>query len=149
MKKLVCVIIVISVALIAVSGVLVKTKSDQAAMQQAVDETVKECYMRILDTIKSTAKNGLSGEEKDLLTARDIGYGYVLRTMQFSTSFSGNQDFHAICILLDESTGTDAIYTLSYSDALYDSLLQLYEDNFQNAEAMEKARTLLEESVVK
>lgn len=75
MKKLVCVIIVISVALIAVSGVLVKTKSDQAAMQQAVDETVKECYMRILDTMKSTAKNGLSGEEKDLLTARDIGYG--------------------------------------------------------------------------
>ena len=71
MKKLVCVIIVISVALIAVSGVLVKTKSDQAAMQQAVDETVKECYMRILDTMKSTAKNGLSGEEKDLLTARE------------------------------------------------------------------------------
>lgn len=139
--------VVLCAALVLVSVFLVIAKQEQKEMRQTIDATYKESFLRILDSMRQMQDPACGAEEKSLLAARDIGYGYNLRTLQFSTSYAGEDDFYTINLLLDNATGTDAIYTLTFSDELYDALTQLYEADFQDQELLEKARILLEDSI--
>ena len=137
-------IVILSVALILVSVLCIMIQREQAELRQAIDTTYKESFLRILDSMHQMEDPSLGEEEKQMLSARDTGYGFNLRTLQFTTSFAHHADFYTISQLLDEATGTNAIYTLTYSEELYDTLMHLYEDDFQDEDLLEKARTLLE-----
>lgn len=147
MKKAMYAISILSSLLILVMIILVMTKQEQYEMRQTIDNTYKESFLRILDSMRQMEDPAFSVEEKQMLSARDTAYGFNLRTLQFSTSYAKQENFCTISLLLDEATGTDAIYTLAYSDELYDTLIQLYDKDFQDVELLKKARVMLEAAI--
>ena len=149
MKRLKNLIIVLIVTLIATSGILVKEVYDNRDKQKNIDETFKACYISILNSMHSTLTTDLGEEAKSKLTARDTGYGHIMRSTYLSTSYAVNQDFLMICDLLDDSTGTDAVYSIHSSEELYHSLLTVYEDDFADAELMKETVEHLQKSIDK
>lgn len=150
MKKEKKIFIFIAVLLIVLCGILAKEIASNAKKQNVIDETFKDCYISILNTMQySFDDNALNDVTKEQLMARDIGYGHILHGTYLFTSYTGNQDFYRICILMDEVTGTDAIYSIEITKELYDNLLAIYENEFEDEVLLKETRILFEKCIIK
>lgn len=149
MKKEKMIFIFIAVLLIVLCGILAKEISSNAKKQNVIDETFKDCFISILNTMHySLDDNALNDTAKGQLMARDIGYGHILRGTYLYTSYVGNQDFYRICILMDEATGSDAIYSIEITKELYDNLLAIYENDFEDEVLLKETRNLFEKCIM-
>ena len=68
MKKAMYAISILSSLLILVMIILVMTKQEQYEMRQTIDNTYKESFLRILDSMRQMEDPAFSVEEKQMLS---------------------------------------------------------------------------------
>ncbi len=150
MKKSNILIAVLSVLLILVSGMYLRTKWKNDWFQKDMDYLFTYSYNNLTLNMLNAAVENIGEAAVQRYTAENTRYSAIMSTCYTYTSFAenNNMDLNNIVAVLTQSSGYNAVTEIDMDLELYHSLKEVPADGFNNEEILKKAKTDIAESIL-